>query len=95
MTFGKDAPPLPMYERKVLRHVPTMVRRRYDRDLDNKLDDTIGTNALNYYSVFDLFSVLFLWDDGIFSSNWIVKLILTHKVYSNNTISHEIELCYI
>ncbi|KNA22719.1 hypothetical protein SOVF_031850 isoform A [Spinacia oleracea] len=42
MTFGKDAPPLPMYERKVLRHVPTMVRRRYDRDLDNKLDDTIG-----------------------------------------------------
>ncbi|XP_021724680.1 uncharacterized protein LOC110691998 isoform X2 [Chenopodium quinoa] len=39
MTFGKDARPLPMYEYKVLKHVPTMVRRRYDRDLDHKLSD--------------------------------------------------------
>uniref|UniRef100_A0A803M3N1 Uncharacterized protein n=1 Tax=Chenopodium quinoa TaxID=63459 RepID=A0A803M3N1_CHEQI len=42
MSFGKEAPPLPMYERKVLRHVPTMVRRRYDPDLNKKIDATQG-----------------------------------------------------
>ncbi|XP_021769128.1 uncharacterized protein LOC110733394 isoform X2 [Chenopodium quinoa] len=42
MSFGKEAPPLPMYERKVLRHVPTMVRRRYDPDLNSNFDATQG-----------------------------------------------------
>ncbi|XP_021735405.1 dentin matrix acidic phosphoprotein 1-like isoform X2 [Chenopodium quinoa] len=39
MNIGKDVRPLPMYEYKVLKHVPTFVRRRYDRDLDHKLSD--------------------------------------------------------
>ncbi|KAL2939106.1 Midasin [Bienertia sinuspersici] len=34
----RSPPPLPMYERVVLKHVPTMVRRRYDRDL-NVIDE--------------------------------------------------------
>ncbi|XP_019107259.2 uncharacterized protein LOC104902589 isoform X2 [Beta vulgaris subsp. vulgaris] len=68
MSFGKKLhgrapPPLPMYERVVLKHVPTMVRRRYDADLekliqglsseDSKSDGDHGAQDANPAAISD------------------------------------------